>query len=384
MKKQSLLNSIISLLIILIFKNLGFAQNIFPSDKAATKQTIHLYQNLKKLATNGFMFGHQDDLAYGLHWQYKDDSSDVKIITGDYPALFGWDLAGLESNENKNIDGIPFELEKKFTQWVYEHGGVNTYSWHCLSPLGDGKTAWDTTHGTIKSILPGGVNHRLYNQWLDKAADFLESLRGPNGELIPILFRPFHEFTGNWFWWCQNTCTASDFIKLWRYEIHYLRDIKHLHNLLIVYNPSDNFSSAQDFMARYPGDDVVDILSFDSYQKNINPTSDSFENNLNNCLSIIEKIARQKDKLFAIAEAGYNRIPDASWWTEKLMKGIGKYRISYLLVWRNAYAYPNVKEKDIQYYIPPKGDVSAKDFMKFYDLKNTLFLKDVAKEKLYK
>ena len=66
------------------------------------------------------------------------------------------------------------------------------------------------------------------------------------------------------------------------------------------------------------------------------------------------------------------------------MKGIGNHKISYLLVWRNAFEYPNIKAKDIQYYVPPKGDVSSEDFMNFYNLKNTLFLKDVAKEKLYK
>ena len=40
------------------------AQSLVPSDPSATKETIHLYQNLKKLMDKGILFGHQDDLAY--------------------------------------------------------------------------------------------------------------------------------------------------------------------------------------------------------------------------------------------------------------------------------------------------------------------------------
>ena len=43
----------------------GEAQQNTHSDKKATKETVNLYNNLKKLSAKGFMFGHQDDLAYG-------------------------------------------------------------------------------------------------------------------------------------------------------------------------------------------------------------------------------------------------------------------------------------------------------------------------------
>ncbi|ANI90263.1 beta-mannosidase [Arachidicoccus ginsenosidimutans] len=362
----------------------SFAQSNFPSDKNATKETIHLYQNLKNSSLRGFLFGHQDDLAYGIHWKYQKDSSDVKSITGDYPGLFGCDLSGLESDHDKDIDGNPFSLVKSCVEWAYAKGGVITFSWHSPSPLGNGKTAWDTTHGTVESILPGGINHVLYQTWLDKVAAFLNSLKGAHGEAIPILYRPFHEFSGNWFWWCANTCSTADFKKLWRYQIHYLRDIKHLHNLLIVYNPSDNFKDANGFLERYPGDDVVDVLSLDSYQSADAATSDVFEKNLDNCLSVIEKIAGDKGKLFALAETGYERIPYKTWWTEKLMKGINQHKIAYLLVWRNAGEIGTPEHPHIHYYVPFKGDMSAEDFVKFYKQKNTFFLKDAAKENLYK
>ena len=57
-----------------------------PSDKNATKETIHLYRNLKRIINKGILFGHQDDLAYGVTWKYEKGRSDVKDVAGDYPA----------------------------------------------------------------------------------------------------------------------------------------------------------------------------------------------------------------------------------------------------------------------------------------------------------
>jgi mannan endo-1,4-beta-mannosidase len=47
-----------------------------------------------------------------------------------------------------------------------------------------------------------------------------------NGKLIPIIFRPFHEFDGNWFWWGANYCTAEEYISVYRFTVNYLRDTK--------------------------------------------------------------------------------------------------------------------------------------------------------------
>lgn len=369
--------------IFILNTSLLFSQEDFPSDAHATKETVNLYRNLKKLSQKGFLFGHQDDLAYGVHWKYQKDSSDVKSVTGDYPALYGWDLSGIESDRENDIDGVPFKKTKEFVQRVYARGGVNTFSWHAPSPLGNGKNAWDTTHGTVASVLPGGENHELYKSWLDKLAVFISSLKGSKGEAIPILFRPFHEFTGTWFWWCQNTCSEFEFKTLWRFTIYYLREEKKLRNLLIVYNTSGGFETAEKFLQRYPGDDMTDVLSFDTYQYDNPEKTEWFEKNTNRDLGVIEQIAKEKNKLFALAETGYEQIPYASWWTDKLMKAIGDHKISYVLLWRNHGWNEWLKPPHMHYYVPFKGDKSETDFIKFYNLDNTLFERDVRKEKLY-
>jgi mannan endo-1,4-beta-mannosidase len=352
-----------------------------PADKNATAQTIALYKNLKKLAAKGYMFGHQDDLAYGVNWRYENGRSDVKDVAGDYPAVYGWELGGLEAGSEKNIDGVPFKKMRQYIKEGYERGGVITISWHARSPYGAEKGAWDTTHGTVASILPGAGNHQLYKTWLDELAKFFLSLKGSKGETIPLLFRPYHELTGNWFWWCRNACSAEQFKVLWRFTQYYLREEKKVHNLLYVYNTAGDFKTKEEFMDRYPGDDAVDMISFDSYQYDDPAKSDWFVKNTNVQLGLMTEIATEKNKLMAIGETGYEQIPFTSWWTETLSKAIGEHKISYVLVWRN-HGY-NQWMKKMHYYAPYKDHGSAADFVKFYQQDNTLFEKDVAKEKLY-
>lgn len=350
------------------------------SDKNATPETVNLYQNLILLQEKGFLFGHQDDLAYGVKWRYEDGRSDIKDVTGDYPALYGWDLGGIEHQKSNNIDGVPFKKMKNWIKEIYDRGGVSTISWHMDNPL-TMKNSWDTTPGSLRSILPNGEKHQLYLSWLDQAAQFLGNLKGSDGKKIPILYRPFHELTGNWFWWCKNNASAQEFKEIWRFTIHYLRETKKLNNLIIVYNTAD-FKSKEEFLEYYPGDDMVDVLSFDKYQYT-NPVNDSsFITEVQNQLKIMNEVAVEHQKPMAIAETGYEQIPYENWWTKTLTEAIGNYKISFVLLWRN-HGWQE-QEKKMHYYAPYKGQLSEKDFIEFYNSPKTFFQKDITQENIYK
>ena len=350
------------------------------SDKNATPETVNLYQNLILLQEKGFLFGHQDDLAYGVKWRYEEGRSDIKDVTGDYPALYGWDLGGIEHQKSNNIDGVPFKKMKNWIKEIYDRGGVSTISWHMDNPL-TMKNSWDTTPGSLRSILPNGEKHQLYLSWLDQAAQFLGNLKGSDGKKIPILYRPFHELTGNWFWWCKNNATPEEFKEIWRFTIHYLRETKKLNNLIIVYNTAD-FKSKEEFLEYYPGDDVVDVLSFDKYQYT-NPINDSsFITEVQNQLKIMNEVAVEHQKPMAIAETGYEQIPYENWWTKTLTEAIGNYKISFVLLWRN-HGWQE-QEKKMHYYAPYKGQLSEKDFIEFYNSPKTFFQKDITQENIYK
>lgn len=350
------------------------------SDKNATPETVNLYQNLILLQEKGFLFGHQDDLAYGVKWRYEDGRSDIKDVTGDYPALYGWDLGGIEHQKSNNIDGVPFKKMKNWIKEIYDRGGVSTISWHMDNPL-TMKNSWDTTPGSLRSILPNGEKHQLYLSWLDQAAQFLGNLKGSDGKKIPILYRPFHELTGNWFWWCKNNASAQEFKEIWRFTIHYLRETKKLNNLIIVYNTAD-FKSKEEFLEYYPGDDVVDVLSFDKYQYTNPVTDSSFITEVQNQLKIMNDVAVEHQKPMAIAETGYEQIPYENWWTKTLTEAIGNYKISFVLLWRN-HGWQE-QEKKLHYYAPYKGQLSEKDFIEFYNSPKTFFQKDITQENIYK
>ena len=349
------------------------------SDKNSTIETQILYKNLANFSSKGILFGHQDDLAYGVNWKYEEGRSDVKDVTGDYPAVYGWDLSGLEKKSDKNIDGVPFDKMKKYIQDGHSRGGIITLSWHFDNPL-TGKNAWDTSPKSLASVLPGGVSHEKFKSWLDEGVKFILTLKDKNGKPIPILYRPYHELTGNWFWWCKNNASPEEFKNLWKFTIDYLQK-KGVHNLIYVYNTAD-FNTKEEFLEYYPGPDYVDVLSFDRYQFN-DPTKDnSFIENCQKQFKIMDEAAKEQNKIMALAETGYEAIPYDKWWTNTLMKAIGDYKISYVLVWRN-HGWQE-KEKKMHYYAPYKGQVSEKDFVDFYNLDQILFEKDAAKENFYK
>ncbi len=358
------------------------AQDEGPVDVHASPETRNLYRNLRHLAARGFLVGHQDDLAYGVQWRYVKGRSDVLEVTGSYPALYGWDLGGIErENSTANLDGVPFKKMKQFIREAYGRGGVITISWHVDSPFGYPKGAWDTTHGTVTSVLPGGINHELFKGWLDKVAGFIGSLKGTRGEPIPILFRPFHELTGGWFWWGKGPSTTMEFTTLWRFVYYYLQQEKKLHNLLWVYNTGGDFHTEQEFLERYPGDEFADVLSFDTYQYNDPATDSSFVVNTRRSLDLVAGIAGAKKKLFALAETGYEAIPYPTWWTGILARILGNQPVSYVLLWRN-HGY-NESMKKMHYYMPYKGQASEEDFRKFYRLDRTLFESDLGTGELY-
>ncbi|WP_348798734.1 glycoside hydrolase family 26 protein [Flavobacterium adhaerens] len=353
--------------------------NLSLSDTKSTELTNLLYKNLSKTTQKGILFGHQDDLAYGVKWKYEAGRSDIKEVTGDYPAVYGWDLAGLEIKSDKNIDGIPFDKMRQYIIDGHKRGGVITLSWHINNPLTDGN-AWDTTPKSLASVLPGGAQHEKYIKWLNTGIEFMLTLKDKNGDLIPILYRPYHELTGTWFWWCKNNGSPEEFKTLWQFTVDYFKK-KGLHNLIYVYNTAD-FNSKEEFLEYYPGDNYADILSFDKYQYN-DPTKDnSFIESCQKQFGIMGQIAKEHNKLTAFAETGYEGVPYAKWWTDTLLKAIGDYKLSYVLVWRN-HGWQE-KEQKMHYYAPFKGQVSEKDFVDFYNLKNTLFEKDAAKLNLYK
>ncbi|MBR6275590.1 MAG: beta-mannosidase [Prevotella sp.] len=360
------------------------------ADSGRTQRTESLLQNLKALGDSAvYMFGHHDDTMYGIGWQNNDagDSavhqrSDAESVCGDFPALLSFDLGHLELGHDKNLDGVPFDRMRKEIVAHDECGGMTTLSWHLDNPLSGG-SSWvadslkEVESGTVAAILEGGVKHERFLSWLDRVADFLNSLVTPEGVRIPVIFRPWHEHTGSWFWWGQAHCTAEQYKALWQMTVSRLKE-KGVVNALYAYSPgSEPDGNPEKYLERYPGDDVIDLMGLDCYC--FAPDADTmrvaaYAAQLDKNLGMACRIAREHGKAVALTETGYEGIKTTDWWTHTLAPVLARHPISYVLVWRNAHDKPG------HFFAPYPGHPSAADFVQFYNDSKTLFLRDVKRQ----
>lgn len=335
------------------------AQQIKPADAGASEKTITLFRNLAALAPDYVMIGHQDALSYGVKWVGDENRSDLHDVTGSHPAVFGWDIGGIDIGLDKNLDSVPFDQMRENMIRVFEMGGLNTISWHAYDPR-TGKDSWVDTKiavNTVSQILPGGARHTDFLKNLDRTGIFLSSLKSKEGELIPLVFRPWHEHSGSWFWWGRLHCTQEEYIELFRFTVHYLREKHELNNLLIAYSPDIGFANAAEYLERYPGDDIVDVIGLDDYHS----LRQNKPENLIRNLEIIAGIARDKGKIAAFTETGCTNVEDKLYFTQKLLPVLEHSdltrSISWVLFWRNG----NKKH----HFMPYKGHKSAADFRRF-------------------
>jgi len=323
------------------------------SDPEASPMAVSLFKHLYELSGEHVLLGHQDALAYGMGWKGEAFRTDIHDVLGDHPAVFGWDLGHMGDPEN--IDGVPFADMKQWAMAAHRQGGINTYSWHMRNYAISG-SSWDRD-SCVEACLPGGAVHDLYVQKLDQAAEFFSSLKTPEGELIPVLFRPFHEMTGSWFWWGKGNCSADQYKALFRFTIDHLRDEHQLHGLIIVYSP-DKFGTPEEYMEFYPGDDYVDVMALDDYQGFRSKASSA---QTVHRLEIMDSLSTSHHKLMAVSETGLETIPDEKWFTEVVLPTLNANastrRAAWILFWRNG--------RPDHFYAPYPGHASAPDFIEF-------------------
>lgn len=324
-----------------------------------------LVERIQKIQEKGYMFGHQDDPFYGTTWEWELDKSDTRLVTGDYPGVMGFELGGIEKDDAKNLDSVPFVRIHDEIINHYERGGVITISWHPRNPK-TGGTAWDVTdRQTVKSILPGGQNHDQFMLWMGRMRTFLTSLKDSNGNQVPFMLRPWHEYNGSWFWWGQRLCSDDEFLTLWNMFQDYMNEeLKDY----VVWSFSPNLQgnwTADAFEKRYPGDDRVDLIGEDCYQWG---TEKDFVTQSTADLKFLSQYASEHGKLLAVTECGYQNSPDPTWWTRVLKPVLDQFPVSYMLCWRNA---------STEHFGPAPDLATKDDFVKFYKAENTLFLEDI-------
>ncbi len=344
-------------------------EDIHLANIKASEKTKILYERIKTIPNDGFAFGHQDATIYGINWKQPDSPlkirSDIRDVSGKLPAVHGYDLGHIELNHSFNLDTVSFVLMRDQVKKMYKKGAIITFSWHLDNPVTDG-SSWDTT-AAVSEILKGGLKREKYEKWVSRLSIFFKSLKDEKDQPIPVVFRPFHEMNGGWFWWGEGNCSAEDYKELWRQTFMLLQQ-NNVQNLLFAYS-LNIMQSKEDFERYYPGDEYVDILGVDIYNYG---GKEAFIKNIQTNLEILRSEAQKRSKPYALTETGnINPGSDPDWWTENLYPGIKDSGIAWVLLWRNA--------RLDHYFSTYKDDVTAEDFREFEKLEETLFLDQVKK-----
>lgn len=335
------------------------------ADPNINQEAKDLYNKLLDITQLGIAFGQQQPFGTGNNFHVPDElEQDFFEVTGDHPAIAGFDLEliGLKS------EGFFLDMFiNRFTQEVvkaHENGSIITISWHFVNPNDFNSDGSENLNNVVPKMLEDGAYRELFIKRLERAARLLNNLVDAQGNSIPVLFRPWHEMNGDFFFWGEGFRTTEEYTQLWKDTIRILSEDLNVHNLLYVYAPN-LVSSSSEYLKNYPGDDFVDMLGIDVYDfRNGNFLSSALRN-----LQIVEDIATDKNMLFALTETGLRNVVENNWWTQKLYKAIRSSSITYTMVWRN--------DMTTFFHAPFLGHSSEDDFKEFLDKETILLSKDI-------
>lgn len=277
----------------------------------ATIEAKRLLAYLEKCVADGKIVAGQHTQTMGC-----EEIEYIKGLTGHEPKMRGFELLGYSPNinyydaseaclteveENKNTMNVALE-------WGKDSEHIVTISFHWFSPLyGRDKSfyAKNTVFDARRVLETGTLEREAFYKDMDAIAEELKKFMDNN---IPVLWRPFHESDGDWFWWGAYGPVVAKELYLLMFD--YYVNVHHLNNLIWVWNCAD--------AAGYPGDAYVDIVSRDVYLEEYRATNYHKEYN-----ELID--ATSKNKIAALAEIG--TLPDA----EKLEKEIVPW--AYFMTW---------------------------------------------------
>jgi mannan endo-1,4-beta-mannosidase len=190
-------------------------------------------------------------------------------FTGKYPALFGQDFGFSAGDDKDSVLARPATIAEVERQW--RNGAVITFTWHEVRPTDDEPVTFrESVQGHLSDfewnelLTPGSD---LYNRWceqVDVVAGYLKQLRDAH---VPVLWRPYHEINGQWFWWNGRKGehgSAALYRQLYDRFVNYHK----LDNLIWVWNaspPGTEPNAPGPYADYFPGLQYVDVLSVDIY-----------------------------------------------------------------------------------------------------------------------
>lgn len=191
-------------------------------------------------------------------------------ITGKHPVIWGQDF-GFTADGKDGIDHREANMEEAFIR--HRQGNIITLMWHAVRPTDEGPNGWKesvqaklTDAQWRELITPGTVLHGRWLKQLEVIAGHLMKLRDAG---IPVLWRPYHEGNGDWFWWGFRPGPEGT-QDLFRLMFEVFTKQYGLNNLLWVWNAGqvNEHGNTGPYADYYPGHAYVDVLATDVYGGN--------------------------------------------------------------------------------------------------------------------
>ncbi len=223
------------------------------SNPEASEKTASLYSYLCDTYGHFIISGQQEST-----WMDSEDYEFdiIKKVSGRLPAIRGLDFM------DDDFDGCV----RRAAEW-YKKGGIVTICWHCGYDFsGNHSHCISSTLDWEKALTVGTDEYDNLITGMDRGAEALARLRDAD---IPVIWRPFHEFDGKWFWWGKGG--ADNFIRLWRLMHERYTHHHHLNNLIWCLGYCGDVNSGW-----YPGDEYVDVVGADTYVGHRGSLADMF------------------------------------------------------------------------------------------------------------
>ena len=195
---------------------------------------------------------------------------------GKTPVIFGSDWGHAKAGDSDSYLARPDIVQEAIRQ--HQRGSIVALCWHAVPPTGDEPTTFRQLPGSdpkmlksvsgklldeqFKDVLTPGTP--LYEHWcaqVDVIAVYLKQLQNAH---IPVLWRPYHEMNGDWFWWGGRTGQYST-IALYRQLFDRLVNHHHLDNLVWVWSVDRPSRPGMEHTKYFPGAEFVDVLALDVY-----------------------------------------------------------------------------------------------------------------------
>ena len=230
----------------------GFAVNALepanPNANSKSRAILNYLQSLGARTDKRLVSGQFTGFGPGTTLRLMDEIHDQ---TGQWPALMGTDYADFGHGS------LTFQAPNQAAIQYWKAGGLVTISAHLYNPANPKGGGLRDEGVDLESLLaPDSDTHARWMQELELIATGLQELKDAG---VVVLWRPFHEMNGGWFWWGEKD--PESFIKVWRHMFDYFTKVKGLDNLLWVYSPNHGAKTA----AYYAGDHYVDLVGLDAY-----------------------------------------------------------------------------------------------------------------------